>query len=53
MRPHYAILFFGPSGLHAVLILASVKAGAFGTAGDYRFRFLNAPFAGVIERWSG
>ncbi|MBR5734354.1 MAG: hypothetical protein IKX79_02270 [Desulfovibrionaceae bacterium] len=51
VRSYYAIPFFGPSGLHAVLILASVKAGAFGPSSDSRFRFLNAPFAGVIDRW--
>ncbi len=51
VRSYYAIPFFGPSGLHAVLILASAKAGAFGPDSDSRFRFLNAPFAGVIERW--
>ncbi len=51
VRSYYAIPFFGASGLHAVLILASAKSGAFGPGSDARFRFLREPFAGVIEHW--
>ncbi len=51
VRSYYAIPFFGPSGLHAVLILASVNVGAFSLNSDSRFRFLQAPFSDVVEKW--
>ncbi|MBP3731274.1 MAG: hypothetical protein J6I40_07390 [Mailhella sp.] len=51
VRSYFAIPFFTSGGLHAVLILASGKTGAFGTGSEAKFQFLHAPFAAIIERW--
>ncbi len=51
IRSYFARPFYGSSGLHAVLILASRRPGAFDAEAERRFASLYAPFEEVVSGW--
>ncbi len=51
VRSYFALPFYNAEGLHAVLILASKTAGAFGRESEYQYSFLIDPFAKAIAQW--
>lgn len=51
VRSYFAKPFFGRHGLHAVLILTSRRARAFGADAEQRFADLLEPFRLLIENW--
>ncbi|MDO4840020.1 MAG: hypothetical protein Q3990_05030 [Desulfovibrionaceae bacterium] len=51
IRSYFARPFYGSSGLHAVLILASRRPGAFDTEAERLFASLYAPFEEVVSVW--
>lgn len=51
IRSYFARPFYGASGLHAVLILASRRPGAFGADAERRFAGLCAPFEEAVSLW--
>ena len=51
VRSYFALPFYNAEGLHAVLILASKRAGAFGSESEYKFSFLVDLFASTIALW--
>ena len=51
IRSYFARPFYGSSGLHAVLILASRRPGAFDAGAERRFDSLYAPFEEVVSAW--
>ena len=51
VRSYFAKPFYGPSGLHAVLILASLKPGTFGPDAERRFADIMYPFESLVASW--
>ena len=51
IRSYFAKPFYTEQGLHAVLILASLRPGSFGADAETRFASLMGPFERLIGAW--
>ena len=51
IRSYFAKPFYTEQGLHAILILASVRPGSFGADAETRFASLMGPFERLIGAW--
>ena len=51
IRSYFAKPFYTEQGLHAILILASLRPGSFGADAETRFASLMGPFERLIGAW--
>ena len=51
IRSYFAKPFYTEQGLHAILILASIRPGSFGADAETRFASLMGPFERLIGAW--